>query len=577
MANELEISIYDRDKRAGCKEVLALCGEYSVTMTGDWPVDPETGKKRDGWIGLMRLRPPHGVLPRTYDGPGPIPFGPIKLGEAYLVKEAPEGSAELSMKDANLVRDFLAYYPVEAVVPLRAVFWTTDGEKVDLAGTGDLLVKVVEPFGSLHDGAEDFDLFRGAAGEPGAKGDVGKSAYEVAVENGFQGTKAEWLASLVGNSALGYVPDYDDGTKYHKIVAKIVDGECVVVVTNETVDEADVSVGEMTARAEAAAAAAEQSAEDAITKVDEAVEAAKTAAAEEAEPYAQASEAYAKGTVDGMAVQEGEAGYHDNSKYYSEQSSASASASAGSASDSEAYAVGKRGGTDVESTDPAYENNAKHYAEQAADSASQAADAARSIPTGVSVLAADETATGDKTFSGDVEFSGAVTANAGIQASGNVSLENAASVTVPTVMQQDVEEPIPDTSVSDDTAASTKFVQAMAEKATNDAITAVGDVGLMIQVVEVTQDIASLGAKQTAIITTALDSQVVPQGYTPIGVVGHFANSGFLLIMTHRVLSVQGGAPNLDTRVYNYGTSTLTSRVITSYVLCIRQEEEEES
>ena len=32
----------------------------------------------------------------------------------------------------------------------------------------------------------------------GVKGDPGKSAYEIAVENGFQGTEQEWLASLVG-------------------------------------------------------------------------------------------------------------------------------------------------------------------------------------------------------------------------------------------------------------------------------------------------------------------------------------------------------------------------------------------
>lgn len=34
----------------------------------------------------------------------------------------------------------------------------------------------------------------------GAGSLVGKSAYEVAVSNGFKGTKAEWLNSLVGDS-----------------------------------------------------------------------------------------------------------------------------------------------------------------------------------------------------------------------------------------------------------------------------------------------------------------------------------------------------------------------------------------
>lgn len=38
-------------------------------------------------------------------------------------------------------------------------------------------------------------LGRGGAGSPG------KSAYEIAVENGFEGTEQEWLASLVGQSA----------------------------------------------------------------------------------------------------------------------------------------------------------------------------------------------------------------------------------------------------------------------------------------------------------------------------------------------------------------------------------------
>lgn len=38
----------------------------------------------------------------------------------------------------------------------------------------------------------------GPQGEPGAPGQDGKSAYELAVENGYTGTVEEWLASLVG-------------------------------------------------------------------------------------------------------------------------------------------------------------------------------------------------------------------------------------------------------------------------------------------------------------------------------------------------------------------------------------------
>lgn len=38
----------------------------------------------------------------------------------------------------------------------------------------------------------------GAQGIPGADGAPGKSAYQLAVEHGFVGTEAEWLASLKG-------------------------------------------------------------------------------------------------------------------------------------------------------------------------------------------------------------------------------------------------------------------------------------------------------------------------------------------------------------------------------------------
>ena len=40
-----------------------------------------------------------------------------------------------------------------------------------------------------------------ALGGRGGAGAPGKSAYEIAVENGFEGTEQEWLESLVGQAA----------------------------------------------------------------------------------------------------------------------------------------------------------------------------------------------------------------------------------------------------------------------------------------------------------------------------------------------------------------------------------------
>ena len=57
------------------------------------------------------------------------------------------------------------------------------------------------------------------------QGDAGISAYQVAVDNGYEGTKSQWLASLHGADStepgpVGYTPikgvDYFDGDKGDK-------------------------------------------------------------------------------------------------------------------------------------------------------------------------------------------------------------------------------------------------------------------------------------------------------------------------------------------------------------------------
>ena len=45
--------------------------------------------------------------------------------------------------------------------------------------------------------------------QPYSKGDPGKSAYQVAVDNGFSGTEEEWLASLVGPEGPPGTTDWD--------------------------------------------------------------------------------------------------------------------------------------------------------------------------------------------------------------------------------------------------------------------------------------------------------------------------------------------------------------------------------
>ena len=53
-------------------------------------------------------------------------------------------------------------------------------------------------------------VIKGDAGKDGRDGADGKSAYQVAIDNGYIGTEAEWLASLKGERGepgeAGYTP-----------------------------------------------------------------------------------------------------------------------------------------------------------------------------------------------------------------------------------------------------------------------------------------------------------------------------------------------------------------------------------
>lgn len=75
------------------------------------------------------------------------------------------------------------------------------------------------------------------------------------------------------------------------------------------------------------------------------------------------SEGFAVGQQDGTDVGPDSPYYHNNSKYYNDQSALHENAADQSRLDSEAWAVGQRNGVDVDNTDPTYQNNAKYYSE----------------------------------------------------------------------------------------------------------------------------------------------------------------------------------------------------------------------
>ncbi len=71
-----------------------------------------------------------------------------------------------------------------------------------------------------------FGLFVGCGGD-------GKSAYDIAVDNGFTGTEKEWLESLKGTNGI-------DGTNIKS--ATIIDGELILTLT----DDSTINCGQVT-------------------------------------------------------------------------------------------------------------------------------------------------------------------------------------------------------------------------------------------------------------------------------------------------------------------------------------------
>lgn len=71
---------------------------------------------------------------------------------------------------------------------------------------------------------EWLESLKGKDGRDGEKGEDGKSAYEIAVENGFEGTEQEWLESLKGQDGK----DGADGKDGVSVVNATSDGVNII-------------------------------------------------------------------------------------------------------------------------------------------------------------------------------------------------------------------------------------------------------------------------------------------------------------------------------------------------------------
>lgn len=68
-------------------------------------------------------------------------------------------------------------------------------------------------------------FLRGVEFPGGEDGADGKSAYEIAVDNGFEGTEQEWLESLKGKDGTDGTDGFPSESEWNDLVSRVEDLE----------------------------------------------------------------------------------------------------------------------------------------------------------------------------------------------------------------------------------------------------------------------------------------------------------------------------------------------------------------
>lgn len=89
--------------------------------------------------------------------------------------------------------------------------------------SGNILLALPDGHGGITYRNLDGSEFTGACGGMELYCCEGKSAYEVAVENGFSGTEEEWLESLIGDPG-------ETGPKGDMVVYGLQVQECLITI-----------------------------------------------------------------------------------------------------------------------------------------------------------------------------------------------------------------------------------------------------------------------------------------------------------------------------------------------------------
>jgi len=210
--NGITVTLNDKTKTASCRETVALCAKYALTVSPALEVDPEQTETVEGV--LTSTVKGYLVLHRRFVGRTP-PDGAVKfIGGERVANQNYEwdlnevyGYAELTTKQVNgkwvteglldlrtmtLCKDFIQKYGADANAPLN--FAVYDPVAGGLVGSGEFDVKVVEPYFVTQN--QTLTLFKGDKGD---KGDAGEDGADMTWDSMSAEAKAELIESVVAD------------------------------------------------------------------------------------------------------------------------------------------------------------------------------------------------------------------------------------------------------------------------------------------------------------------------------------------------------------------------------------------
>ena len=187
--NVITVTLKDRTKTASCRETVALCAKYALTVSPALEVDEDKTETIDGV--LTSTVKGYIVLHRRFVGRTP-PDGSVRFvagqqvadqnyqwdtnevyGYSELTTRKIDGkwvtTGELDLRTKTLCRDFIQKFGANANAPLKFAIY--DPVAGGMVGEGEFDVKVVEPYYISPD--KSLTLFKGDRGDKGDKGDDG--------------------------------------------------------------------------------------------------------------------------------------------------------------------------------------------------------------------------------------------------------------------------------------------------------------------------------------------------------------------------------------------------------------------